>query len=103
MAHGADAYPFTEERLKEIEAQIEEMAKGWPEKLKDERHEEHELVLTRRSNYVCNVCDEMGQVWSFYCEECDFDLHPKCALEKETKADAKEGWVCDGEVCTRAS
>nr|AMA21639.1 cotton nucleoredoxin 1 [Gossypium barbadense] len=103
MAHGADAYPFTEERLKEIEAQIEEMAKGWPEKLKDERHEEHELVLTRRSNYVCDACKENGQVWSFYCEECDFDLHSKCALEKETKADAKEGWVCGGEVCTRAS
>ena len=33
MTHGADAYPFTDERLKEIEAQIEELAKGWPEKL----------------------------------------------------------------------
>ncbi|KAF5178051.1 Nucleoredoxin, partial [Thalictrum thalictroides] len=61
-----------------------EMAKEWPEK---------ELSGT-----------------SFYCEECDFDLHPKCALvevDKETKdeekncedgsdqADKKE-WICDG-------
>ncbi|XWS69014.1 hypothetical protein CRYUN_Cryun04dG0143300 [Craigia yunnanensis] len=108
MAHGADAYPFTEERLKEIEAEYKKMAKGWPEKLKHELHEEHELVLTRRSSYNCDGCNEEGQVWSFYCEECEFDLHPKCALEedKETKADEeegnpKEGWVCDGEVCTR--
>ncbi|XVE92416.1 hypothetical protein REPUB_Repub01dG0095100 [Reevesia pubescens] len=109
MAHGADAYPFTEEHLKEIEAQYVEMAKGWPEKLKHQLHEEHELVLTRRSSYNCDGCNEEGQVWSFYCDECDFDLHPKCALEqdKETKADEKEegnpkeGWVCDGEVCTR--
>ncbi|XWS63666.1 hypothetical protein CRYUN_Cryun06bG0121000 [Craigia yunnanensis] len=108
MANGADAYPFTEERLKEIEAEYEEMAKGWPEKLKHKLHE-HELVLSRRSSYCCDGCDEGGQVWSFYCQECDFDLHPKCALEedKETKADEKkegnpkEGWVCDGEVCTR--
>ncbi|KAK8529442.1 hypothetical protein V6N13_102360 [Hibiscus sabdariffa] len=110
IAHGADAYPFTEERLKEIEAQYEEMAKGWPQKLKHELHEEHELELTRRGSFVCDKCGEQGGVWSFYCGECDFDLHPKCALEKdkETKDDAeeegktKEGWVCDGEVCTRA-
>ncbi|XVF84990.1 hypothetical protein PTKIN_Ptkin17bG0083100 [Pterospermum kingtungense] len=110
MAHGADASPFTEERLKELEAKYEEMAKGWPEKLKHKLHEEHELVLTRRGAYNCDGCNGGGQVWSFYCEECDFDMHPKCALEEaeETKADEKtegnpkEGWVCDGEVCTRA-
>ncbi|XVE85082.1 hypothetical protein DITRI_Ditri17bG0063700 [Diplodiscus trichospermus] len=110
MTHGAEAYPFTEDRLKEIEVKYEEMAKGWPEKLKHKLHEEHELVLTRRSFYNCDACNEEGKVWSFYCEECDFDLHPKCALEadKETKADEKEegnpneGWVCDGDVCTRA-
>ncbi|KAE8704953.1 putative nucleoredoxin 1-2 [Hibiscus syriacus] len=109
-AHGADAYPFTEERLKEIEAQYEEMAKGWPQKLKHKLHEEHELELTRRGSYVCDGCEKTGEIWSFYCGECDFDLHPKCALEKdkETKGDVeegntKEGWVCDGEVCTRAS
>ncbi|KAE8721307.1 hypothetical protein F3Y22_tig00016563pilonHSYRG00148 [Hibiscus syriacus] len=37
MAHGADAYPFTEERLNEIEAQYEEMTRGWPQKLKHVR------------------------------------------------------------------
>ncbi|KAK8627396.1 hypothetical protein V6N13_135008 [Hibiscus sabdariffa] len=107
MAHGVDAYPFTEERVKEIEARYEEMTKGWPKKLK---HELHELELTRCDSYMCDRCNDPGQVWTFYCRECDFDLHPKCALEKdkETKGGAekegntKEGWVCDGEVCTRA-
>ncbi|XP_015957092.1 probable nucleoredoxin 1 [Arachis duranensis] len=107
--HGADAYPFTEERIKELEAAEEEIAKGWPQKLKHESHE-HELVLTRRRIYNCDGCDEEGRVWSFYCADCDFDLHPKCALEKkESKHDeandedkSKHGWVCDGEVCTKA-
>ncbi|KAF2292754.1 hypothetical protein GH714_027866 [Hevea brasiliensis] len=69
MLHGADAYPFTDEHLK-----------------------------------------EEGNIWSFYCEECDFDLHPKCALKEgeETNDDGKEGekdeakpgegWDCDGET-----
>ncbi|KAF3963089.1 hypothetical protein ACB098_03G147300 [Castanea mollissima] len=107
MIHGADAYPFTDERLKEIEAQIEEMAKGWPEKLKLKLHEEHELVLARRRNYTCDGCGETGHVWSYYCDECDFDLHPKCALKEDEGAndDSKgeenphEGWNCDGETC----
>ncbi|KAK7386876.1 hypothetical protein VNO78_27222 [Psophocarpus tetragonolobus] len=107
--HGADAYPFTEERIKEIEAKQEEAAKGWPEKLTHEAHE-HELVLERRRMFYCDVCNEEGRVWSYYCAECDFDLHPKCALEenKGSRDDAKEedkskdGWVCDGEVCKKA-
>ncbi|CAH9108313.1 unnamed protein product [Cuscuta europaea] len=107
MSHGADAYPFTEERLKEIEAEYEEMSKGWPEKLKHALHEEHELLLTRRMVYNCDACHDEGQGWSFYCDDCDFDLHPKCALEENMEAEAteentKEGWVCDGEVCRRA-
>ncbi|KAG9130872.1 hypothetical protein Leryth_023630 [Lithospermum erythrorhizon] len=107
--YGANAYPFTEDRLKEIEAQYEEMAKGWPEKLNHKLHEEHELVLTRRDDYCCDSCDDTGTVYSFYCEECDFDLHPKCALEDEKPKDMdaeekkqEEGWVCEGDVCRKA-
>ncbi|XP_027345973.1 probable nucleoredoxin 1 [Abrus precatorius] len=106
--YGADAYPFTPERLKQIEAENEETRKGWPEKLTDETHK-HELVLTRRRIYNCDGCDEEGRLWSYYCEECDFDLHPKCALEDKGSKDddkeevkSKDGWVCDGEVCTKA-
>ncbi|KAL6983699.1 protein-disulfide reductase [Sarracenia purpurea var. burkii] len=122
MYHGADAYPFTPERLEEIEAQYKEMAKGWPKKVKHSLHE-HELELTRREEYVCDGCDEAGKVWSFLCESCEFDLHPKCAMEDEEKEQedkgtkggdgdgkeeveegekTKEGWICDGEVCTKA-
>ncbi|XP_038890282.1 probable nucleoredoxin 1 [Benincasa hispida] len=100
--HGADAYPFTEERLKQLEDQLEEEAKGWPEKLKHELHDAHELVRTRRISYVCDDCNEMGYGWSFYCEECDFDLHPKCALKNNEGAEGKEGWICEGGVCRRA-
>ncbi|KAJ9169552.1 hypothetical protein P3X46_017733 [Hevea brasiliensis] len=114
MVHGADAYPFTDEHLKEVEAKYEEMAKGWPEKIKHALHEEHELIPSRRTFYNCDGCGEEGNIWSFYCEECDFDLHPKCALKEgeETKDDGKEdekdeakpgeGWDCDGEVCYKA-
>lgn len=108
MSYGADAYPFTEERVKEVEAEVEEMAKGWPEKLKHPLHEEHELLLTRRQVYTCDGCEDGGQGWSFYCGDCDFDLHPKCALAENRAAEVaqeestKEGWVCDGEVCKKA-
>ncbi|XXG40725.1 hypothetical protein AAC387_Pa01g1371 [Persea americana] len=115
--HGSDAYPFTEEHLKVMEAKIDEMAKGWPEKVKHHLHTEHELNLQRRRGYSCNGCGMAGRGWSYYCKECNFDLHPKCALEEEKKEDdekgenkdghgheaaTKEGWVCDGDVCKKA-
>jgi nucleoredoxin len=108
--HGTDAYPFTDERIKELQDEIDNMAKGWPEKIKHELHEEHELVLTRWGTYVCDGCEEMGANWTYRCQECDFDLHPKCALKKENGGDtgeengpesAKEGYVCDGDVCRK--
>ncbi|XP_073104108.1 probable nucleoredoxin 1-1 isoform X1 [Elaeis guineensis] len=112
MIHGADAYPFTEERIKELEDQIEEMAKGWPEKLKHELHEEHELVLTRCGEYGCDGCNGLGGKWSYRCTECNFDLHPRCALvenrekggeeHSEEQGKTKEGYVCDGDVCRKA-
>ncbi|KAJ9176381.1 hypothetical protein P3X46_011700 [Hevea brasiliensis] len=104
-AYGADAYPFTEDHLKQLEEKLEETAKAWPEKLKHELHSQHELTRTKRSGYVCNGCREMGYLYSFYCRQCDFDLHPKCALKKEEKGEAekgKEGWTCDGDVCRKA-
>ncbi|RWR79477.1 putative nucleoredoxin 1 [Cinnamomum micranthum f. kanehirae] len=115
--HGSDAYPFTEEHLKVMEAKIEEMAKGWPEKVKHDLHTEHELNLKRQRVYNCDGCGMEGRAWSYYCKECDFDLHPKCALEEEKKEDdergenkdghgheaaTNEGWVCDGDVCKKA-
>ncbi|GMN32334.1 hypothetical protein TIFTF001_049772 [Ficus carica] len=83
ILHGAEAYPFTEERFEYLEERAQEMAKRWPKKLK---HDEHELVLSDYRNfYACNACMEMGGSWCFLCEKkkCNFFLHPKCALDKE--------------------
>ncbi|KAE9446022.1 hypothetical protein C3L33_21977, partial [Rhododendron williamsianum] len=104
QAHGADVYPFTEEHLEKLDEMLEDMAKGWPEKVKHELHAAHELIKARRNGgYVCNACKEIGQAWSFYCEQCDFDLHPKCALKTDTKegGKTKEGWTCEGDVCRK--
>ncbi|CAK7327373.1 unnamed protein product [Dovyalis caffra] len=104
-AYGADAFPFTEEHLKQLEEKLEEKAKGWPEKVKHELHAEHELIRTRRGAYICNGCRETGSDWSFYCKQCDFDLHPKCALkelENTGTEKGKEGFICDGDVCRKA-
>lgn len=79
--HGAEAYPFTDEHLKKLEEQLEEMAKGWPEKVKHELHPPHDLMKTRRASYICDGCNNIGAGWSFLCKVCDFDLHPKCCLK----------------------
>ncbi|KAJ4982157.1 hypothetical protein NE237_032994 [Protea cynaroides] len=113
MVHGAEAYPFTEDRMKEIEEQLEEIAKEWPKKMKHRLHEVHELVLTRRLLYTCDECEEEGNGWSYHCAECYYDLHPMCVLEEREQAkksvnvdnddSSEEEWVCDGEVCYRVS
>lgn len=104
-SYGAEAYPFTEEHIKKLEAKLEEMVKGWPKSLEHGSHD-HELVLSRRMNYMCDGCEEQGQTWSYLCEECDFDLHPDCALKDEgansKEEETPEGWVCEGGVCRRA-
>ncbi|KAA8530621.1 hypothetical protein F0562_005445 [Nyssa sinensis] len=88
--HGADAYPFTDKCLEEIKAELEEMVKRWPEKVKHALHKEHQLVLSQRSHFWCDGCSEEGYNWSFHCEECDFDLHPKCALEEDKESMVKK-------------
>ncbi|OVA04227.1 C1-like [Macleaya cordata] len=120
--HGSNAYPFDENRMKEMELRLEEMAKDWPEKVKHKLHAEHELVRARFGLYFCNGCEELNQGWIYMCDECYFGLHPKCALEEEEEEEeAKEigmeeneehgdqgqgtscdGWVCKGEACYKA-
>lgn len=106
QAHGADSFPFTDEHVKKLDEKIEEMAKGWPEKVKHELHPDHELKLRRCTGFGCDGCKEMGHGWSYQCKECDFDLHPKCALKKNDdhheEGKGKEGYICDGDVCRKA-
>ncbi|KAH7511069.1 hypothetical protein FEM48_ZijujUnG0052200 [Ziziphus jujuba var. spinosa] len=85
---GPDAYPFTEEKFKHLDEQLEEMAKQWPEKVKHNLHAEHELLLTRRDSYNCDGCRETGYAWSYLCKNCDFDLHPNCALKNDEETDS---------------
>ncbi|KAL6540695.1 hypothetical protein OROMI_024580 [Orobanche minor] len=109
MHHGSKSYPFTSERVEEIETEIEKTAESWPKKRTHELHD-HELDLAKRMVYYCDGCGEEGRVWSYYCEDCDFDLHPMCALEGDDQGEVKEeegeekkkdgeGWVCDGDKC----
>jgi nucleoredoxin len=51
-AYRADAFPFTEEHLKQLEEKLEEQAKGWPEKVKHELHAEHELIRSKHSTCI---------------------------------------------------
>ena len=99
MCHGTDAYPFTLERLKEIEAGYHKMAKGWPKKVQHKMHA-HRLELTWHCQYyVCDACVEEGKIWSFCCEACDFNLHPKCAMKEDQggNGDAEDKDLEEGE------
>ncbi|KAL9226335.1 hypothetical protein vseg_002162 [Gypsophila vaccaria] len=109
IVHGPKAYPFTSERINEIESELTDMAGNWPQKVKHDLHDEHELPLTRRRAYVCDGCEEDGHIWSYFCDDCHFDLHPKCALGEENGSKEKydwknditsnAAWVCHGHVC----
>ncbi|KAJ3683265.1 hypothetical protein LUZ60_013492 [Juncus effusus] len=106
MVYGAEAYPFNDERITVLKEEMEKMVQNWPKKLKNKLHEEHELVLTRLTMYGCDGCEKAGYDWSYRCVECDFDLHPKCALKEGNGEDngekvGKEGYVCDGDVCRK--
>ncbi|URE10527.1 Nucleoredoxin [Musa troglodytarum] len=100
--HGADAYPFSEERMKELDQKIDEMAKGWPEKRKHELHKHRKLELGRYGCiYRCGDCHKIGSGWCYLCDMCGFGVHPKCALKEETKDEEEhdeERSECDGEV-----
>jgi len=116
VAHGADAFPFTEEVLEELGRKLDEEARAWPGKvMRHELHELHELALTRRDaavTYTCDECEGLGSLWSYRCDRCDFDLHPKCALGKEEEEEEAEAgieqllqaaaYVCEGGVCRKA-
>lgn len=114
LAHGADAFPFTEKVLGELGRTMDEEARAWPGKVRrHDLHEFHELALTRRDAavaYTCDGCEGLGSFWCYRCDRCDFDLHPKCALGKEEKGkaameqlpDPAAAYVCEGGVCRKA-
>ncbi|CAK9321660.1 unnamed protein product [Citrullus colocynthis] len=95
--YGAKAYPFNAGRVEELKSEIEVLAKNWPQKVKHTLHEEHQLSLTSRQGYLCDGCEKAGRLWSYCCKDCDFDLHPRCALEMRPEyQNEREEWSCCG-------
>jgi len=61
----------------------EEMLQKYPKTAKDQRHIEHDLTLVPsvyNGGYRCNGCMKIGSGWVYTCAECQFDLHPACAI-----------------------
>jgi len=58
---------------------------NYPSPLTSNLHE-HELTLQTNLyaglGYVCEKCSGLGKTYGYHCEACQYDLHPKCALEQ---------------------
>ena len=44
---------------------------------KNNRHQ-HQLYLTKRSGWVCDICKGRNKNLSMYCQQCDFDCCTNC-------------------------
>ncbi|XP_062022094.1 probable nucleoredoxin 3 [Rosa rugosa] len=75
--YGAKAFPFTELRIKELEAALGKEGEALPPQVKDIKHD-HMLKLDMAKAYVCDFCKKQGRFWAFSCDVCDYDLHPTC-------------------------
>lgn len=75
--YGAKAFPFTEFRIKELEAALRKEGEALPPQVKDIKHD-HLLKLDMAKAYVCDYCKKQGRFWAFSCGVCDYDLHPTC-------------------------
>ncbi|OIW14617.1 hypothetical protein TanjilG_32959 [Lupinus angustifolius] len=76
-SYGADAYPFTESRIRDLEAALRSQGETLPQQVEDIKHE-HVLKLDMAKAYVCDFCKKQGKFWAFSCDVCDYDLHPSC-------------------------
>eukprot|EP00727_Mastigamoeba_balamuthi_P003669 m51a1_g133 hypothetical protein (738) ;mRNA; f:441501-443714 len=83
--HGAAGFPWSPEELKR---KLAEAVAGLPEVVQNDMHE-HPLHLVECStlpeayvngNYGCDKCHGTGNGYVYHCPECNFDLHPKCAV-----------------------
>lgn len=75
--YGAEAFPFTEERIEELEAAVRKEGEELASNVEDIKHE-HVLKLELAKAYVCDFCKRQGRFWAFSCDACDYDLHPSC-------------------------
>ncbi|XP_022131591.1 probable nucleoredoxin 3 isoform X2 [Momordica charantia] len=79
--YGAEAFPFTEARIEELEEAVKKEAEELPSNVEDIKHE-HELKLELAKAYVCDFCKRHGRFWAFSCHVCDYDLHPSCVEQR---------------------
>ncbi|KAH7286643.1 hypothetical protein KP509_32G016200 [Ceratopteris richardii] len=114
--YGVDAFPFTEDRLQEVQDNMKKKYSDLPKQVSSEKHE-HPLVLTDQAYggqiYICDDCSEQGIGWTYHCDVCGFDLHPECIGETKKQvesehpsegvvdSESKAGYVCEGDVCYR--
>ncbi|XP_019415480.1 PREDICTED: probable nucleoredoxin 3 [Lupinus angustifolius] len=82
-SYGSEAYPFTESRIRDLEAALRKQGEALSKQVEDVKHE-HVLKLDMAKAYVCDFCKNQGKFWAFSCDVCDYDLHPSC-VEKVNK------------------
>lgn len=70
---------FETDKLEAARVEAEAIA-ALPDTLTHECHE-HPLVKTDGRMFGCDVCNGGGRGWSYYCDQCDFDAHPKCVCD----------------------
>lgn len=78
--YGAKAFPFTESKLRDLEAALRKEGDALPRQVKDMKHE-HLLKLDMAKAYLCDSCKQRGRFWAFSCDVCNYDLHPSCTEE----------------------
>ncbi|KAI9098021.1 hypothetical protein K1719_025792 [Acacia pycnantha] len=85
-SYGAEAFPFTDARIRDLEAALRKEGEALPQEVEDVKHE-HVLKLDMAKAYVCDFCRKQGKFWAFSCYVCDYDLHPIC-VEKVSKVES---------------
>ncbi|KAK7320751.1 hypothetical protein VNO77_30518 [Canavalia gladiata] len=76
-SYGAEAFPFTEARIRDLETALRTEGEALPQQVEDVKHE-HVLKLDMAKAYMCDSCRKQGKFWAFSCDVCDYDLHPSC-------------------------
>jgi len=80
-SHGATGFPYSTERISQLEKVQRDKMENLPKKVKINEHE-HELDLLPKvyqGAYGCDLCGEGGSGFAYHCDKCGFDIHPSCA------------------------
>ena len=50
-----------------------------------QKNRHHQLYLTKRENWHCDLCQKRGQNISMYCSKCDYDCCIDCYIKGYTQ------------------